>query len=163
MSCHLDRVRTEFNTFPRMSNKSSESKNKYDCDQCEKTYTIEAGMKRHKEAKHRLKIDSPITEDALFPEDEEFNEAIEDQELYDMMEKFSQKATSDGSISSNEIKSLNIKLQRFRTIMKKKNKVQNETTIELSNIRKNQEELLLVFEYLLQESQQALSVYPIQY
>ena len=56
--------------------------------------------------------------ETTFQEDEEFNIAVEDQELYEYMEKFSQKA-SENDVSLEEINSLNCKLKRFMKIMER--------------------------------------------
>ena len=58
-----------------------------------------------------------------------------DQDLDDLMEKFSQRAAADG----DEINSLNAKILWFKSIMSKKMKIQEETTSELEKVKKEKE------------------------
>ena len=62
-----------------------------------------------------------------------------DQDLDDLMEKFSQRAAADGDVSLDEINSLNAKILWFKSIMSKKMKIQEETTSELEKVKKEKE------------------------
>ena len=133
-----------------MSPNTVANKKKYDCDKCGKTFDVENFLKKHIEAKHSdtnentasLDSDKAKSEtDQIFQEDDEFDEAVEDQDLYDRLENFTQKAILDGNISLEEIDSLNSKLKRFKTIMLKKTKLQDCTSTELARVKEENEEL----------------------
>ena len=138
------RVRTSVKLFLNMSQQTTEMKKKYECELCDKAYVGKPGLLRHKEAKHDEKSEkSEVSSDngIVFEEDDDFNEAVEDQDLNDMMEQFSQKAASKEDISYDEINSLNKKLQRYRAIMKKKTKFQKTTITELAKVREEKAEM----------------------
>ena len=118
-----------------MLQKVLENKKIYDCEDCDKTFVSKGGLRKHKETKHGEYSRIQSEHENIFPEDTEFNEAVEDQELYDFMEEFSKKAEKEGEFSSDELKSLKSEIQRFNTIMQKKMEIQENTTTELDKAR----------------------------
>ena len=128
-------------------------KQKYECDQCEKLYVVKEALQKHKEAKHgdNNKIEKSETQKTVvikenkedFPEDEDFDQAVKDQEIYDFLENLTQKLeTGDGDISSSDINTLNTKLLRYIRIAKKKTKIQDKTNAELAQVKEEKERLL---------------------
>ena len=72
-----------------------------------------------------------------FQEDKDFDEIIEDLDLYDALDNITQKMSSDDTdISLGDIKSLNEKLLRFKVNMKKKEEIQAKTKVDLSKVTK---------------------------
>ena len=113
-----------------MSNKGK-SQTRYACEHCNVTFKVVASLKKHKVEKHNSNetINSTMNErdnnsSAIFTlpgDDDVLIEALKDLKVYELLDDISNQVSVESEDVTNEtLADVHSKLQRFRTIMKKK-------------------------------------------